>query len=83
MVVVKQTGPPRLCKADEVGEICICAHSTGHAYWGLEGQSSSTFKIEPLGADDRPLGPLHYVRSGMVGFMGPVSNISVNYSGLL
>ncbi|EPB73586.1 hypothetical protein ANCCEY_07322 [Ancylostoma ceylanicum] len=44
VVVVKQTGPPRLCRADELGEICLCANSTGHAYWGLEGVSAATFK---------------------------------------
>ncbi|EYC28820.1 hypothetical protein Y032_0007g3447 [Ancylostoma ceylanicum] len=71
VVVVKQTGPPRLCRADELGEICLCANSTGHAYWGLEGVSAATFKAEPLGADDRPLGPRRYVRSGLIGFMGP------------
>ncbi|CAJ0962733.1 unnamed protein product, partial [Mesorhabditis belari] len=71
VVVVKQTGAPRLCKADEIGEICVCAHSGGHAYWGLEGISASTFRVEPLASDDRPLGPLHYVRSGLIGFMGP------------
>ncbi|PIO67507.1 AMP-binding enzyme [Teladorsagia circumcincta] len=29
------------------------------------------WRIEPLGADDRPLGPRRYVRSGLIGFMGP------------
>lgn len=45
VVVVKQTGPVRLCRADELGEICLCANSTGHAYWGLEGVSTATFKV--------------------------------------
>ncbi|VDM85657.1 unnamed protein product, partial [Strongylus vulgaris] len=45
VVVVKQTGLPRLCRADELGEICLCANSTGHAYWGLEGVSAATFKV--------------------------------------
>ncbi|VDL81787.1 unnamed protein product, partial [Nippostrongylus brasiliensis] len=71
VVVIKQTGPARLCRADELGEICLCSNSTGHAYWGLEGVSAATFKVEPLGADDRPLGPRRYVRSGLIGFMGP------------
>ncbi|VDM91385.1 unnamed protein product [Litomosoides sigmodontis] len=71
VVVVKFSGPPRLCKADEVGEICLYAHSTGSAYWGLDGLSGSTFKVEPLGNDDKPLGPLPYVRSGLLGFLGP------------
>uniref|UniRef100_A0A183E0X8 AMP-binding domain-containing protein n=1 Tax=Gongylonema pulchrum TaxID=637853 RepID=A0A183E0X8_9BILA len=70
-VVVKLSGPPRLCKADEIGEICLYAHSTGSAYWGLDGLSASTFKVEPLGIDDKPLGPIPYVRSGLLGFLGP------------
>uniref|UniRef100_A0A158P740 AMP-binding domain-containing protein n=1 Tax=Angiostrongylus cantonensis TaxID=6313 RepID=A0A158P740_ANGCA len=68
VVVLKQTGPPRLCRADELGEICLCANSTGSAYWGLEGVSLATFKVTPY---DRPLGPRPYVRSGLIGFMGP------------
>lgn len=71
VVVVKQNGKPRLCRADEVGEICLSSHSTGTAYWGLEGVSAATFRVEPQGADGRPLGPLPYVRSGLLGFMGP------------
>ncbi|CAJ0578385.1 unnamed protein product, partial [Mesorhabditis spiculigera] len=71
VVVVKQSGSPRLCRSDEVGEICICAHSAGSAYWGLEGMSAATFRVEPLAADDRPLGPLHYVRTGLIGFLAP------------
>jgi hypothetical protein len=46
-VVVKLNGPPKLCKADEIGEICLYAHSTGHSFWGLEGKSASTFKVRP------------------------------------
>lgn len=44
-IVVKVTGPPKLCRADEVGEICLYANSTGFAYWGLDGLSASTFKV--------------------------------------
>lgn len=44
-VVIKPNGPPRLCQADEVGEICIYAHSTGSAYWGLDGLSANTFRV--------------------------------------
>lgn len=44
-IVVKPSGPPRLCRADEIGEICIHAHSTGCAYWGLDGLSTFTFKV--------------------------------------
>lgn len=34
--------------ADEVGEICLYAHSTGSAYWGLDGLSASTFKVQKI-----------------------------------
>lgn len=44
-VVVKISGPPKLCKADEIGEICLYSHSMGTAYWGLEGVSANTFKV--------------------------------------
>ncbi|VDO21905.1 unnamed protein product [Brugia timori] len=71
VVVVKLSGPPRLCMTDEVGEICLYAHSTGSAYWGLDGLSANIFKVEPLGNDDKPLGPVPYVRSGLLGFLGP------------
>ncbi|KAK0426918.1 hypothetical protein QR680_009967 [Steinernema hermaphroditum] len=76
-VVVKLSGPPRLCKTDEVGEICIHANSTGSGYWGLDGVSANTFKVEPLGIDDKPLGPVQYVRSGLIGFLGPEGLIFV------
>uniref|UniRef100_A0A0N5ARI6 Disco-interacting protein 2-like protein C n=1 Tax=Syphacia muris TaxID=451379 RepID=A0A0N5ARI6_9BILA len=70
-VVIKPNGPPKLCRADEVGEICLYANSTGSAYWGLDGLSASTFKVEPIGADDKPLGNMTFVRSGLLGFLGP------------
>uniref|UniRef100_A0A915KHN5 AMP-dependent synthetase/ligase domain-containing protein n=1 Tax=Romanomermis culicivorax TaxID=13658 RepID=A0A915KHN5_ROMCU len=69
--VVKLIGPPKLCKADEIGEICLYGPSLANGYWGLEGLSLSIFKLEPLGADDRPLGAVQFVRSGFIGFMGP------------
>uniref|UniRef100_A0AAF5D690 DMAP1-binding domain-containing protein n=1 Tax=Strongyloides stercoralis TaxID=6248 RepID=A0AAF5D690_STRER len=71
LVVVKVSGLPKICKADEIGEICISSPSTGSFYWGLDGISSGTFKVEPLGPDERPIGNLTYVRSGLIGFLGP------------
>lgn len=29
----------------QVGEICLSSHSTGTAYWGLEGVSAATFRV--------------------------------------
>ncbi|VDN01151.1 unnamed protein product [Thelazia callipaeda] len=71
VVVIKLFGPPRLCCVDEVGEICLYAHSTGSAYWGLDGLSMNTFRVEPLNHNDKPLGPVPYVRSGLLGFLAP------------
>lgn len=39
------------------------------------GSKICCFQAEPLGADNRPLGPRRYVRSGLIGFMGPVSGV--------
>ena len=44
-VIVKTTGPPKLCQADEVGELCLYSHSTGSSYWGLDGLSANVFKV--------------------------------------
>ncbi|KAL3076785.1 hypothetical protein niasHS_011522 [Heterodera schachtii] len=70
-VVVKLCGAPRLCRADEVGEICLHAPSAAVCYHGLKGLSQNTFAVLPLGSDDKPIGPLEYVRSGLAGFLGP------------
>ncbi|XP_031349030.1 disco-interacting protein 2 isoform X5 [Photinus pyralis] len=71
IVVVKMEGPAYLCKTDEVGEICVNSGSTGTQYWGLQGLSNSTFKIQPLTADGKPLSDAEYTRSGLLGFLGP------------
>lgn len=71
IVVVKMDGPSYLCKTDEVGEICINSNSTGSMYWGLHGLSNSTFKVQPLGTDGKPISDAEFVRSGLLGFLGP------------
>ena len=45
VVVVKISGPPILCKTDEIGEICVQSMATGSAYWGLQGKSTHTFRV--------------------------------------
>ena len=45
MVVVKTSGPPELCKTDEVGELCLSTSYSGASYWGLQGISNSSFKV--------------------------------------
>lgn len=74
-VVIKINGPPTLCKTDEVGEICVSTPSSGSSYWGLQGLSNSIFKATPLNADETPIvskdGHNNFVRTGLLGFMGP------------
>ena len=70
-VVVKLNGPPRLCRSDEIGEICLHSTSTSNGFYGLKGLSQRIFSVLPLGIDDKPIGPLRYVRSGLIGFLGP------------
>ncbi|KFB47938.1 hypothetical protein ZHAS_00016001 [Anopheles sinensis] len=81
MVVVSAEGSPVLCKTDQVGEICVTSGSSGTAYYGLEGMTNSTFKVQPLleapvtkdgeTIPGKPIGEETYVRSGLLGFLGP------------
>lgn len=103
MVVVRSEGLPVLCKTDQVGEICVTSGSTGNSYFGLDGMTNATFKIQPLiedpdvnkdpsviaiqttlatttgttittalpNASGKPLSDEYYVRSGLLGFLGP------------
>lgn len=102
MVVVNSEGPPILCKTDQVGEICVTSGSTGTGYFGLEGLTNSTFKVQAMLETTTPtqqtqstitsqqstgtgtqtttpselpnLKPFSdelYVRSGLLGFLGP------------
>lgn len=71
MVVVKLDGPALLCKTDEVGELCLSSNFTGTGYWGLPGVSSTSFKVSPSHSDGRPLGDGTFVRTGLIGFLGP------------
>jgi len=73
ITVVKMEGPPYLCKTDEVGEICVSSGATGSQYWGLSGLTNSSFKVQPLHSDSRTLGDAEFTRSGLLGFLGPVS----------
>ncbi|KAF1768453.1 hypothetical protein GCK72_000265 [Caenorhabditis remanei] len=71
VVVTAIDGSNRLCQADEIGEICVSANSTAQLYWALDGQTQHTFKVEPIGEYGKPIGAVRYVRSGLIGFMGP------------
>ncbi len=69
--VVKLNGTPHLCKTDEVGEICLSTSSAGSCYWGLQGLTNNIFRMQPLNADGRPFSEQTFVRTGLLGFMGP------------
>nr|CAD7602831.1 unnamed protein product [Timema genevievae] len=71
IVVVRMEGSSYLCKTDEVGEICINSGATGSQYWGLQGLTNNSFRVIPLQSDGKPLGELEFVRSGLLGFLGP------------
>lgn len=80
MVVVRSEGLPVLCKTDQVGEICVTSSSTGNNYFGLDGMTNATFKVQPLVDDPdpkdanaigKPISEEFYVRSGLLGFLGP------------
>ena len=75
-------GPPYVCKTDEVGEICVNSPATGTQYWGLTGVSLNTFRVTPLLSDGVPLSDAEYTRSGLLGFLGPVSILFL-YSNIL
>ncbi|XP_054168198.1 disco-interacting protein 2-like [Oppia nitens] len=69
--VVKINGPPHLCKTDEVGEICLSTTAAGSNYWGLQGLTNSIFRMQPLNSDGHPFSEQTFVRTGLLGFMGP------------
>lgn len=79
IVVVKLEGQPFLCRTDEVGEICVSGAASGDQYWGLQGMTNSTFRVQPLLQDSQPLSnSASFVRTGLLGFLGPVQfSISV------
>ncbi|CAM1294712.1 DIP2 (predicted) [Pycnogonum litorale] len=71
IVIVKINDQPYLCKTDEVGEICVNSGATGSSFWGLHGLSSNTFKVQPLHSDGRPISDHTFVKTGLIGFLGP------------
>ncbi|XP_071502851.1 disco-interacting protein 2 homolog C-like [Diadema antillarum] len=71
MVVVKIDGPPVLCKTDEIGELCVASESVGGSFWGLKGKTNATFNVTALGEYERPISEQHFVKTGLLGFLGP------------
>ncbi|XP_063986647.1 disco-interacting protein 2 homolog A isoform X3 [Diachasmimorpha longicaudata] len=79
-VVVKMEGQALICKTDEVGEICLHSSATGSQYWGLQGLTNNTFKVTPVQSDGSAISggaEGEYVRSGLLGFLGPGNLIFV------
>ncbi|KAM6307500.1 disco-interacting protein 2 homolog A isoform 3-T3 [Aegotheles albertisi] len=69
--VVKVDGTPYLCKADEIGEICVNSGATGMAYFGLLGITKSVFEAIPVTAAGVPVSDQPFTRTGLLGFVGP------------
>nr|XP_033791975.1 disco-interacting protein 2 homolog B isoform X2 [Geotrypetes seraphini] len=77
MCIVKPEGIPQLCKTDEIGEICVSSKTGGMMYYGLVGVSKSTFEVVPVNASRVPVGDMPFIRSGLLGFVGPGSLVFV------
>uniref|UniRef100_UPI00398EF8E8 disco-interacting protein 2 homolog B-like n=1 Tax=Pristiophorus japonicus TaxID=55135 RepID=UPI00398EF8E8 len=71
MCIVKLEGQPQLCKTDEIGEICTSCKASSCLYYGLPGVTKSVFEVTPITAAGTPIGEFPFVRSGLLGFMGP------------
>ncbi|XP_036400587.1 disco-interacting protein 2 homolog A-like [Megalops cyprinoides] len=75
--VVRAEGPPCLCCTDEVGEICVSAHSTGTSYFGLPGMTKNLFETIPVTAAGVPVSDRPFTRTSLLGFVGPDSLLFV------
>merc|ERR550539_1600913 len=65
-------GSPIVCKTDEVGEIAVSSPAAASSFWGLPGLTVTTFKVRPETEEGRPLpGEAEFVRTGLLGFLGP------------
>lgn len=64
-----------------MGEICLNSTSTGSSYWGLTGLTNNVFRCQPLNADGTAYNKGHesnyYVRTGLLGFVGPGSLVFI------
>uniref|UniRef100_A0A7M4E5X9 Disco interacting B n=1 Tax=Crocodylus porosus TaxID=8502 RepID=A0A7M4E5X9_CROPO len=77
MCIVKPDGLPQLCKTDEIGEICVSLRAGGMMYYGLAGVTKNTFEVIPVNSAGSPVGDVPFVRSGLLGFVGPGSLVFV------
>ncbi|KAL4646145.1 hypothetical protein GN956_G9206 [Arapaima gigas] len=77
MCIVKPDGPPQLCKTDEIGEILVNSRAGGTMYYGLPGVTKNAFEVIPVNSNGAPIGDVPFVRSGLLGFVGPGSLVFV------
>eukprot|EP00794_Sanderia_malayensis_P017721 gene17721-19492_t len=68
VAVIRMDGSNKLCKVDEVGELCICSRTVGDGYWGLQGKTNHVFNVH-LSNGEQSADP--YVLTGLLGFLGP------------
>lgn len=66
------------CKTDEVGEIAISGFANECSYYGLPGLSENQFRTEILNPDGTVYGNKKYVRSGLLGFLGPGNMVFIS-----
>ncbi|XP_075900567.1 disco-interacting protein 2 homolog C isoform X2 [Nelusetta ayraudi] len=71
MCAVKPEGVPQLCKADEIGELCVCTVATGTSYYGLTGMTKNTFEVFPVSSTGLAISESSFTRTGLLGFIGP------------
>ncbi|EDV26945.1 uncharacterized protein TRIADDRAFT_22640 [Trichoplax adhaerens] len=85
VAVLKIDGLPNLCRVDEIGEICLSGRTTGNGYFKLPGKSKHVFEVTPLNDRNQAITQQTYVRSGLLGFLGPSNVIFVcgNRNGLM
>jgi len=71
ILIIRVDGAPVVCKTDEVGEIAVSSPAAASSYWGLPGLTQTTFKIRPETEDGKLVGDKDFVRTGLLGFLGP------------
>ncbi|XP_038654265.1 disco-interacting protein 2 homolog C isoform X2 [Scyliorhinus canicula] len=71
MCVVRPEGIPLLCRTDEIGELCVCSIAAGTSYYGLSGMTKNTFEMFPMMSSGAPISEYPFVRTGLLGFVGP------------
>jgi len=76
-VVVKVNDSTQLCKTDEIGEILLCSPSVASCYWGLQGLTESVFQLRPKQDDSHLYDNQMFVKTGLLGFIGPGSLVFV------